>query len=189
MGKIYEKIKNKTAKIKLSEKDNIVVITENGSETMEMSDYRQRVTDSLSAGATALVSQMNVANVDLTLLAPATFKSKKSYTVGGKKFDIDIHCLNTAVIAIGRQAKRELLSVIQIWNGSKSVLITWTKDKLDDARVNWRGENRIKADDILSQSVSALRLATDNPAVHHIAMFLAYEHDAIDSGGCHAVWD
>ena len=169
--------------------EQVAVLSPSGVQTFDsMDSYFEQVQDSLTRGANAFVAQMNGANVDLTLLDKPTFQSK-AYTVGGKKFEIIIHTNNRAVDAIAKHSGRDLGAVIQIWNGSNSALLPMTKDALADARINWNNEARIKAEDTLSQCVAALRLNSNNPAIHHIAMFLAYEHKEFDDGGIHAVWD
>lgn len=194
MGKVYEKIKSK-ASVKLS--DKMAVITPDGIDTYDSIDaYRQQVSDSLTRGAKLLVEQMSPANVDLTLLDSATFRPE-SYTVGGKKFDIDIHCNNRATQAIAKHRKQDIKSLMQIWNGSQSLLIAFDSDMLADARLDYRGDAVLKEEDILSQTVASLRLINNNPAVHHIAMFLAYGditksdlgRKELDGAGIHRVWD
>ena len=194
MGKIYEKIKSK-ASVPLS--DKMAVITPNGVETFDsMDDYEKQVRDSLKSGAEALVKQMTIANVDLTLVDSPTFRPE-SYTVGGKKFNIDIHCNNRASKAIANYRKADIKSVIQLWNGSQSMIIPFDAETLADARLNWNNDLVIKEKDILSQTVAALRLMSNNPAAHHIAMFLAYGditksdlgRKEMDAAGIWRVWD
>lgn len=177
------------AKRNQSGKEQITIVSSGSkTQTMNLDDYYQQVDDSLTRGANELVSHMNPTNVDLSLLDKPTFTSKQ-YTVGGKKFTIYIHTNNKAVDAIARHSGRDLGSVIQIWQGSQSLIMPMRKDVLENARLNYMSQNRIKAEDTLSQSVAALRLNSNNPAVHHIAMFLAYEHKDFDASGIHAVWD
>lgn len=193
MGKIYDKIKSKSA-VKLS--DKMAVITPNGVEEFDsMDSLREQVQASLIQGAEAIIADMSPMNVDLTLLDEATFQPD-DYIVGGKKFKIDIHCNNRASAAIARNTKRNILSVIQIWNGNQSLLAVFDAETLANARLDYRDELVIKENDILSQTVAALRLHSQNPAIHHIAMFLAYGDGEDENGrkemdalGIYRVWD
>lgn len=182
-------LRAKARKTANKKSEEVCVVSPTGTTVFSsMEDYQNMVRDSLAQGANLLVSQMNPANVDLTLLDKATFQAKP-YKVGGKEFNVDIHVSNKAVDTLSKHTGRDLGAVIQIWNGSKSALLLLSKDMLEDARYDWRKDARIKADDVLSQSVASLRLNSQNPAVHHIAMFLAYEHKEMDSGAIYGVWD
>ena len=143
---------------------------------------------SLETAANALIQQMTGVNIDLTILDESTFQPK-DYRVGGKQFGIDIHCNNRACKVLADHNKLNIRSVIQLWNGSKSMNLLFTSETLADARLNWRDENCIKEDDILSQTVSALRLASNNPVLHQIAIWLAFEYKEIDLRGIRSVWD
>ena len=190
------KLARKTAKpsLKVTAKttvktQGIAVIGPNGTTTLDsLDDYYAQVQDSLGRAAHTLVDQMNGTNVDLTLLDQPTLKSRQM-TIGGKRFQVDIHCKNKAVTAIARHSGRDLGAILQIWNGSSSVMITVSTEALADARLNYRGEAKIAEQDTLSQAVAAFRLMAPDAASHHIAMNLAYEYPEVNASGCHSVWD
>lgn len=150
--------------------------------------YYEGVRKNLKTNAQQLVASMNAANVDLTLLAPAQFVSKET-NQGGKKFKVYIFTAPAVTQAISRKTGKTIKSVIQIWNGSRSVILPQPEEVLENARLNWREEKVIPADLLVEQTIAALRLNSDQPVIHHLAMFLAYEHKDVRGELCHRVWD
>ena len=174
------------AKSTVFRKDEKVVAVVTSYDSIE--EMNSDIDSSITRGASALQAQMSESNVDMTLLDTPTLQGKK-ITLGGKKFEVVIHCDNKAVQAIARVSKRDLGAVIQIWNGAQSAILTISNEAMEDARYNWRREARIKHTDRLSQAVSAFRLMAPDAASHHLAMHLAYDHKEVDAAGCHSVWD
>jgi hypothetical protein len=154
----------------------------------DMDQFINSVQEQLKREAVQLISVMSPANIDLTLLDSATFSSKK-HNQGGKQFEVQIHCKNKAVKAISNHMKKDLVSVVQVWNGYSSVMIVYTEDQINDACFNYRGERRIKEDDLLSATVAAMRLNAKSAVMHHLAMHCAYDYKQMDAGGIAGVWD
>ena len=62
------------------------------------------------------------------------------------------------------------------------MLLPMTQDVIDNAGHNYRNETVIAKNDTLNRAVAALRLNSNNPVIHHIAMHIAYEETGPDSG-------
>ena len=151
----------------------------------EMIQERQKV---LKHSAKDFTSKMSGMNADFTIINEAAFTSKTT-NLGGKKFRVCVFTDENVCGAMSHQTKRDIGAVVQIWSGAKSAILPLPKDCLEDARKNWRDEYRIAADDIVSQAISALRLNSQQPIIHNLAMFCAYDNDGVDDSGCHSVWD
>ena len=151
---------------------------------------QQRQVD-MKQSAEELVSNMNSTNVDLHLIGSYNFASK-DVNIGGKKFQVMIHTAQSVCSSLEKMTDFTVGAVFQIWNGwssVKSVIIPMSKDKLEDARKNYRGEDIIDADDVVTQAVSALRLHRDSPVEQQLAMHCAYDNDGVDGDACARVWD
>jgi hypothetical protein len=152
---------------------------------------------SMKQSAEDLVSNMNSTNADLHDIGRYDFASK-DVNLGGKKFQVMIHTAESVCKALETTTDFKVGAVFQIWNGwssVKSVIVVMSKDQLEDARKNYRGEDIIDADDVVTQAVSALRLHANQlpngagQVVEHLAMHCAYNNDGVDGDACRRVWD
>ena len=181
------------------QQDSVVSITPNGSTTYDsMEDYQTMVQNSLKQGAEYLVEQSSPANVDFSLFSEPALKTKQ-ITEGGVNFNVNLFTDSDALGPLSRNENEDFVAMFQIFNKGGSMLIPFTRDQIADSGHNYRDETVIDADDILNRAVAALRLNSQNPVIHHIAMHIAYEetsagsgkpyYDGIDQLAIYRVWD
>jgi len=179
--------------------DSVVAITPNGSTTYNsMEDYQNMVQNSLKLGAEYLVEQSSPTNVDFSLFCKPALKTKQ-ITEGGVNFRVNLFTDADALAPLCRHENKDFVALFQIFNKGGSMLLPFTRDQIADSGHNWRDEIVIDADDILNRSVAALRLNSQNPVIHHIAMHIAYTetsegsgksyYDGIDQLKLYRVWD
>lgn len=142
----------------------------------------------LKKSAKNFVAQMSPSNVDFSIIGKPAFTSKTT-NLGSKKFRVQIFTDQRVTDTMYQHTGKPVASVIQIWNGANSAIMLCSPYELEDARKNWCGEYRIAADDLVSQTISAMRLRADSEIIHSLCTFCAYDNEGVDAAGCHAVWD
>jgi hypothetical protein len=165
-----------------SASNNFSVHTPVGVKTYDsMDDYRNEVLDGLKRSAENLVKQSSASNVDFSLFCKPAIRTKE-LTIGGIKFRTCLYLDKEALAPLNRHYGKEFVAMFQIFHKGGSMLLPMTQMTLDDAGHNHRDEMVIAKDDILNRAVAALRLNSNAPVIHHIAMHIAYEETAPDSG-------
>ncbi len=128
-------------------------------------------------------------NIDFTLVQEANFRSKY-HNVAGKRFQVNIFVGGAVSATLAKKSGLNVGAVVQIWRGAKSTLIAQSNADLNNARLNYRNETRIAATDVVSQSISLLRLsAPEHSVLPSLAIALAYNNDGVNAAGIHSVWD
>ena len=146
-----------------------------------MEDFHNEVLDSLTRSAQELVKQSNPANVDFSLFCKPAICTKE-LTLGGIKFTANLFLDKQALAPISRHYGKEFVAMFQIFNKGGSMLLPMTQMTIDEAGHNYCDETVIPLDDTLNRAVAALRLNSNSPVIHHIAMHIAYTETAPDSG-------
>lgn len=154
----------------------------------DITAHFEAMNNSIKRGAESLVAAMSSANVDFKNLEAPAWVSKTT-KIGGKKLRVEIFTGATVTGAMTAHQKRPIASMVQVWNGANSLLLGFGPEQLEDARYNWNGKARIKSNDVVSQTIAALRLNSNQAVIHQLAMWCAYENVGVDMNGCHAVWD
>lgn len=154
----------------------------------DLDEFYNNVQTELKNSAKDFVAQMSPANVDFSLIGEPAFSSKNK-TLGNKKFRVNIFTDQRVTDTMSNHTGKPVASVIQIWNGANSAIMLCSPYELEDARKNWNNEYRIAEDDLVSQTVSAMRLRSNERVIHNLCMWLAYDCEGVDAAGCHSVWD
>lgn len=162
--------------------DVMLLVTPSGTKTYDsMDDYRKEVLDGQNRGAQALLDASSPANFDFSLFDKPAIRTKE-LTISGRKFNVHLHTNKEVLAPLGQKYGKEFVAMFQIFNKAGSMLIPLTQQVIDNAGHNYRDETVIAKDDILNRAVAALRLNSNNPVIHDIAMHIAYEETKPDSG-------
>jgi hypothetical protein len=163
-----------------------------------MDEYFNQVDDSLSRSAQNLCKMSSPSNVDFSLFATPAITTKQ-LTVGGVNFNVNLHLDPQALSGISKLYNKDFVAMFQIFSKAGSMLLPITRESIGDAGHDYRDQTVIAEDDILNRAVAALRLNSDSPVIHHIAMHIAYEetkpesgkpyYKGIDSSAIYRVWD
>lgn len=179
--------------------DQVCVMHADGSSSFQsFDDLRKQVQDADARGAQAIVEMSSPTNIDFTLIADPVIRTKK-ITVGGVNFNVNLFTDAAALAPFARKYDKEFLAMFQVWNKGGSMLLPLTRESIADAGNDWRGEAVIRPDDVLNRAIAALRLNSNNPAIHQIAMHIAYTetrpdsgkalYDGVDTLAIYRVWD
>lgn len=161
--------------------DKMFVVTPSGTTTYDsLDDFQNEVIDGLKRSAQELIRQSSH-NVDFSLFCEPAIRTRE-LTIGGVKFTTALFLDPKALAPISRHYGTEFVAMFQIFHKGGSMLLPMTQMTIDDAGNNYRDEEVIAKTDILNRAVAALRLNSNAPVIHHIAMHIAYEETAPDSG-------
>ena len=167
---------------KKAKAQTVAVMSPSGTKTYDsMDDYRNEVLDGLKRSAENLVKQSNPANFDFALICEPAIRTKE-LTIGGVKFTTTLFLDKRALQPISSHYGKEFVAMFQIWSKGGSMLLPMTADVINNAGHNYCDETVIAKEDILNRAVAALRLNSNAPVIQHIAMHIAYEETAPDSG-------
>ena len=171
------------AKAKRKSKDTTVEIhTPGGVKSFNsMDDYFNQVNDSLSRSAQELLKRSSPSNVDFSLFATPDITTKE-LTIGGVKFKVNLHLDSRALSGISKLYNKDFVALFQIFSKAGSMILPMTRQTISEAGHNYCDETVIPEDDILNRAVAALRLNSNSPLIHHIAMHIAYQETTPDSG-------
>ena len=161
--------------------DTMMLVTPTGTTNVSFGDYVKQVQDSMARAAQAVLDASSPMNVDFSLFDNPAIRTKE-LTIGGKKFNVHLHIDKEALAPMGEIYGKEFVAMFQIFNKAGSMLLPLTQQTIDDAGHDWRNETVIAKNDILNRAVAALRLNSNNPAIHDIATHIAYEETKPDSG-------
>jgi hypothetical protein len=162
--------------------DVMMLVTPSGTKTYDsFDDYRKEVLDGLALSAENLISKSSPVNVDFSLFDKPAIRTKE-LTIGGRKFNVHLHIGKEALSPLSRLYKKEFVAMFQIFNKAGSMILPMSQETIDLAGHDYRGDTVIDKDDILNRAVAALRLNSNSPAIHNIAMHIAYEETSPDSG-------
>ena len=182
-----------------SNNDSVAVISPMGMKTYNSyDDYRNEVLDSLSRDAQELLKRSSPGNVDFSLFAEPVIRTKE-LTIGGVKFNINLYLDSQALSPLSKMYNKDFVAMFQIFSKAGSMLLPLTRESISDAGHDYRDETVIPEDDILNRAVAALRINSNSPVIHNIAMHIAYEetkpdsgksyYEGIDSLAIYNVWD
>ena len=175
-------LRAKARKQSAKNNDVMLLVTPSGTKTYDsMDDYRKEVLDGQNRGAQALLDASSPANMDFSIVDKPAIRTKE-LTISGRKFNVHLHTNKKKLDLIGKKYGKEFVAMFQIFNKAGSMLIPLTQQVIDNAGHNYRDETVIAKDDILNRAVAALRLNSNNPVIHDIAMHIAYEETKPDSG-------
>jgi hypothetical protein len=162
--------------------DVMTLITPSGTKTYDsMDDYRKEVLDGRNRAAQALLDASSPANMDFSIVDEPAIRTKE-LTYGGRKFNVHLHTNKKKLDLIGKKYGKEFVAMFQIFNKAGSMLLPMSQETIDNAGHDYRGDTVIAKDNILNRAVAALRLNSNNPVIHDIAMHIAYEETKPDSG-------
>jgi len=160
----------------------------------EMQQYFEELREQNKKEAVAVVNSMNPSNIDMTILEKPDYESKH-HNVNGKKFQMNMWCgedkkpvkvLSQKPMISGKT--RKLMSVVQLWSGYKSVLLCMTKNEMEDARKDWRGDKVIPKNDLISQTLSYLGLnSRSNTQLYFCKEVASEDYDGFSN--VWSVWD
>jgi hypothetical protein len=181
-AKLAKKSNNNISFLTPKAQDKVVLISPNGSTTYDsMDDYKSMVQNSLKLGAKNIVERSSPVNIDFSLFSKPDITTKR-ITEGGVNFNVNLFTDSDALAPLSRMNNKDFVAMFQIFNKGGSMLLPFTRDQISDSGHNWRDETVIDPDDILNRAVAALRLNSQNPVIHHIAMHIAYEETSPGSG-------
>ena len=167
-----------------NDEDNVQLTVLNGSE--DLNAYFDQKEKAQCQSVQELVAKMSSSNVDLTLLGNPVFASN-NVNISGKKFQVNIF-VDSQVLAIVK-GRGEIGSIVQIWNGSKNMIVPLSVETLEDACLDWKGKACLDQDDLVSQSICALRLNFEFPALSALTLSIAHNNSTVDADGCSRVWN
>ena len=164
------------------QENKVCVMQQDGSSIItDMDDFQQQVRDSLARSAQELVNQSSPANFDFSLICESAIRTKE-LTLGGIKFTTCLFLDKRALGPISRHYGKDFVAMFQIWHKGGSMLLPMTQMTIDDAGNNYCDEQVIAKTDTLNRAVAALRLNSNSPVIHHIAMHIAYTETKPNSG-------
>jgi len=155
----------------------------------DINSWHEAVTNAVETGAEEFVSLMNGTQIDLSLMGEDAAFSSKRMNIGGKAFKAFIYTGERVTSGLSNVAGVEVAAAIQVWNGSKSVILMKTAAELADARLDYRGRAVLAENDLVSQFIASMRLTNNTPFNSSLAMKLAYDHEGVNAAGIHSVWD
>jgi hypothetical protein len=133
-------------------------------------------------------------SVDLATLGCEKLWTGQEKTIFGKKIWPILYDTQGRVgEAIAKHSgKAPFLSMIQVWNGSKNIMMGFTEADIKDAGFNWRKEDLLPQDDLLNRSLSACVLKGD-PLLFYVIKAQVYtkhaEKQGVKASILHRIWD
>lgn len=172
----------KARKQTTNKNDTMMLITPAGTKSYNsFDDYRKEVLDGLAQSAQNVIDNSSPANVDFSLFDKPVIQTKE-LTIGGRKFNVHLHIGKEVLSPLSRLYNKDFVAMFQIFNKAGSMILPMSQETIDNAGHDYRNETVIAKDDILNRAVAALRLNSNSPTIHNIAMHIAYEETAPDSG-------
>ena len=180
-------------------KKSVAVYSNGGSISMYKSgeDMFNAIRDQKKSSAQDLLERCGM-NFDFSLCGKPALVTKQ-LTIGGVNVNVHLHTDANMLSSLGEKYNTTFLALFQVFTKTGNVLLPISKEQIDDAGHDWRGEEVFAKDDILNRSVAALRLYNNDQYVHDIATHIAYEETSPDSGKdyyagidgakLHRVWD
>ena len=147
-----------------------------GSDQAMYDDIRSQV----EQGAQELLDTCSI-NFDFSLASKPVLITKK-FNLVGTDVTVHLHTDKEFLKPVGDKYNAEFAALFQVFTKKGSRLVPITQQQLDDAGHDYTGETVIDKDDVLNRAVAALRLNATSQWMHNVAMHIAYEETAPDSG-------